>query len=50
MRRYVSLDDLREALEHAPPGSLINGLGPIGMRWSDATRRRPFRRVIPDRP
>lgn len=31
LRRYLSDDDLREALENAPPGIIEAGRGPIGI-------------------
>jgi hypothetical protein len=51
VRRYVSLDDLREALEHAPPGIIDKRSWAY---WNAVVGRYPAppmpRRVIPDRP
>jgi len=51
VRRYVDLDDLREALEHAPPGIIDERSWAY---WNAMTGRYPPppmpRRVIPDRP
>jgi hypothetical protein len=51
VRRHVSLDDLREALEHAPPGIIDKRSWAY---WNAMVGRYPAppipRRVIPDRP
>jgi len=51
VRRYVDLDDLREALEHAPPGIIDDRSWAY---WNAVIGRYPAppmpRRVIPDRP
>ncbi|MGA8610934.1 MAG: hypothetical protein WB760_04325 [Xanthobacteraceae bacterium] len=51
VRRYVSFDDLREALEHAPPGIIDKRSWAY---WNAMVGRYPTppmpRRVIPDRP
>ena len=51
VRRYVRLDDLREALEHAPPGIIDKRSWAY---WNAVVGRYPAppmpRRVIPDRP
>ena len=50
VRRYLDLDDFREALEHAPPG-IIDARS--WAYWNTVTGRDPVppmpRRVIPDR-
>jgi hypothetical protein len=50
VRRYLSLDDFREALEHAPPGIIDERSWSY---WNTLTGRYPVppmpRRVIPDR-
>jgi hypothetical protein len=38
VRRYVSLDDFREALEHAPPGVIDTVRGPTGIQSLGAIR------------
>jgi hypothetical protein len=51
VRRYVDLDDLREALEHAPPGIIDDRSWAY---WNAVIGRYPAppmpRRVIPERP
>ncbi len=51
VQRYVDLDDLREALEHAPPGIIDKRSWAY---WNAVIGRYPAppmpRRVIPDRP
>jgi hypothetical protein len=51
VQRYLSLDDFREALEHAPPGIIDERSWAY---WNTVTGRYPVppmpRRVIPDRP
>ena len=51
VRRYVDLDDFREALEHAPPGIIDERSWAY---WNVVTGRYPAppmpQRVIPDRP
>jgi hypothetical protein len=50
VRRYLSLEDFREALEHAPPGIMDERSWAY---WNTVTDRYPVppmpRRVIPDR-
>jgi hypothetical protein len=45
VRRYIELDDFREALDRAPPGIMDerSWAYSIGMPWPAATRPRPCR-------